>query len=143
MKKLTVMLLIFAAGLGANAQSKDEVAVAAGVEKLRLAMVSGSKGDLESVLSSDLTYGHSGGKIENKDAFVDAITTKKSDFLAIELTEQTISIAGDVAIVRHILSASTNDGGKPGTVHLGIVLVWKKNKGDWKMIARRAFKVPA
>jgi len=143
MKKLTVMLLIFAAGLGANAQSKDEVAVAAGVEKLRLAMVSGSKGDLESVLSSDLTYGHSSGKIENKDAFVDAITTKKSDFLAIELTEQTISIAGDVAIVRHILSASTNDGGKPGTVHLGIVLVWKKNKGDWKMIARRAFKVPA
>jgi len=143
MKKLTVMLLIFAAGLGANAQSKDEVAVAAGVEKLRLAMVSGSKGDLESILSSDLTYGHSSGKIENKDAFVDAITTKKSDFLAIELTEQTISIAGDVAIVRHILSASTNDGGKPGTVHLGIVLVWKKNKGDWKMIARRAFKVPA
>jgi len=143
MKRLTVMLLIFAAGLGANAQSKDEATVAASVEKLRAAMVSGNKENLESVLSPDLTYGHSGGKIEDKAAFVDAITTKKSDFLSIELTEQTISITDDVAIVRHILSANTNDGGKPGTVHLGIVLVWKKTKDDWKLIARRAFKVPA
>ena len=143
MKRLTVILLIFAAGLGANAQSKDEVSVAEKVGKLRSAMISGNKGDLESVLSADLTYGHSGGKIENKDAFVDAITTKKSDFLSIDITEQTISITGDVAVVRHILTANTNDGGKPGSVHLGIVLVWKKKKGDWKMIARRAFKVPA
>jgi len=143
MKRLTVILLIFAAGLGAKAQSQDEISVAGNVEKLRSAMVSGNKEDLESVLSPDLTYGHSGGKIENKAAFVDAITTKKSDFLSIELAEQTISITGDVAVVRHILNASTNDGGKPGTVHLGIVLVWKKKKGDWKMIARRAFKIPA
>jgi ketosteroid isomerase-like protein len=143
MKRLTVMLLILAAGLGAKAQSKDEITVTAGVEKLRLAMMSGDKEELESVLSPDLTYGHSGGKIEDKAAFVDAITTKKSDFVSIVLTDQTISVTGDVAIVRHILSAETNDGGKPGTVHLGIVLVWKKNKGNWKMIARRAFKVPA
>lgn len=142
MKRLTVMLLIFAAGLGVKAQSKDEVAVAAAVEKLRLAMVSGNKEALESILSPALTYGHSSGKIENKSEFVDAITTKKSDFINIELTGQSISITGDVGIVRHILSANTNDGGKPGTVHLGIVLVWQKKKGEWKMIARRAFKVP-
>jgi len=142
MKRLTVMLLIFAAGLGVQAQSKDEVAIAASVEKLRLAMISGNKSDLESVLSQDLTYGHSSGKVENKEAFVDAITSKKSDFVQIDLSEQAISITGDVAVVRHILNASTNDGGKPGTVHLGIVLVWQKKKGEWKLIARRAFKVP-
>lgn len=143
MKKLTVMLLIFTAALGVNAQSKDEASVAAGVEKLKSAMISGNKSDLESILSPDLTYGHSGGKIESKDAFVEAITSKKSDFVTINIVDQTISVTGDVAVVRHILNADTNDGGKPASIHLGIVLVWKKTKGEWKMIARRAFHVPA
>jgi ketosteroid isomerase-like protein len=141
MKKLSLILLIFASGLVANAQSKDETLVAAAVEKLRAAMISGNKADLESVLSDDLTYGHSSGKVQSKAVFVEEISTKKSDFLTIDLTEQTISIAGDVAIVRHILTASTNDGGKPANPHLGIVLVWKKTKGEWKLIARRAFHV--
>lgn len=136
-----IMLLICTAAFGAAAQSKDEQTVAAGVEKLRLAMISGNKKDLLSVLSPDLSYGHSGGGIESHDSFVNAITTKKSDFVNIALTEQSITVTGDVAIVRHILIADTNDGGKPANIHLGIVLIWKKSKSEWKLIARRAFHV--
>lgn len=141
MRKLSVMILLCAVVSTTHAQSKDETEVAAGVEKLRAAMVSGNKADLESILSDDLTYGHSSGKIETKASFVNAISTKKSDFKKIDLTQQTISITGDVAIVRHILTADTNDGGKPAHIELGIVLVWKKHKGEWKIIARRAFHV--
>jgi ketosteroid isomerase-like protein len=141
MKRLTMMFLLLIAVLGASAQSNDEQTVTAGVEKLRLAMISGNKADLLSILSPDLTYGHSGGKIENRDSFVEAISTKKSDFVTIALTDQSVTVTGDVAVVRHILTADTNDGGKPANIHLGIVLVWKKVKGDWKMIARRAFHV--
>lgn len=136
-----LVLLFFTAAFGARAQTKDEQTVAAGVEKLRLAMISGNKADLLSILSPDLSYGHSGGKIENRDAFVEAITTKKSDFVSIALTEQSLTVTDDVAVVRHILIADTNDGGKAANIHLGIVLVWKKIKGDWKLIARRAFHV--
>lgn len=142
MKKLVVILLILGASIVAQAQSKDETAVSAAVEKLRTAMVSGNQADLESLLAPDLTYGHSSGKIQDEKTFVSDITTKKSDFVTIQLSEQSVSITGDIAVVRHILDASTNDGGKPGTVHLGIVLVWKKTKGAWKLIARRAFHVP-
>jgi ketosteroid isomerase-like protein len=141
MKRLTMIFLLFMAAFGASAQSNDEQTVTAGVEKLRLAMISGNKADLLSILSPDLTYGHSGGKIENRDSFVEAISTKKSDFVTIALTDQTVTVTGDVAVVRHILTADTNDGGKPANIHLGIVLVWKKAKGDWKLIARRAFHV--
>jgi len=143
MKKLSVILLIFASSLAANAQSKDETLVAAKVEKLRAAMISGNKADLESLLSDDLTYAHSSGKIQTKAVFVEEISTKKSDFVTIELSKQSISITGDVAIVSHQLNATTNDGGKPAAPHLNIVLVWKKTKGDWKLIARRAFHAPA
>ncbi|TDO22797.1 nuclear transport factor 2 family protein [Pedobacter duraquae] len=145
MKKLIGMILLVTAGLFTQAQTamvtptKDETEVAAAVEKLRLAMISGNKADLESVLSDDLSYGHSGGKLENKESFVTAISTKKSNFLTIELSKQTISVIGKVAIVRHDLIADTNDNNKPAHIHLGIVLVFQKDKSDWKMIGRRAF----
>lgn len=142
MKKLALILLIFTTSLVASAQSKDETLITNAVEKLRLAMISGNKADLESLCADDLTYGHSNGNVQTKAVFVEAISTKKSDFLTIDLSGQTISIAGDVAIVRHILIATTNDGGKPANPHLGVVLVWKKTKGEWKLIARRAFHIP-
>lgn len=141
MKKLSLILLIFASGLIAKAQSKDETKVAAAVEKLRTAMISGNKSDLESILAEGLTYGHSSGKIQDKETFVTEISTKKSDFVTIKLTDQTISITDDVAIVRHTLDAQTNDGGKPASPHLGVVLVWKKMKSEWKLIARRSFHI--
>jgi len=143
MKKLSIMLLILVSGLTVSAQSKEEAKVAEVVEKLRLAMVSGNKANLESVLSEELTYGHSSGKIQSKEEFVRAISTKESDFVTIQFLDQQVKVTGDIAIVNHTLTANTNDGGKPGTVRLGIVLVWKKMKGEWKLIGRRAFKVPA
>jgi ketosteroid isomerase-like protein len=44
------------------------------------------------------------------------------------------------AIVRHNMAAKTNDNGKPGEVHLHILLVWQKQHGNWKLVARQAVK---
>ena len=123
------------------AQTKDETAVAAAVETLRKAMVDGDRTALEKIAAAELTYGHSSGKLEDKAAFVEAIASGKSDFVTIDLTEQTIAVAGDVAIVRHKLAADTNDGGKPGKVNLAIMTVWKKTGKAWKLLARQAVKV--
>jgi len=121
--------------------TKEEAEVIAVVEKLRTAMISGNKAELESLVTDDLTYGHSSGKIQNKAGFVDDISSKRSDFKTIELTKQSVTIQDNIAIVRHILTADTNDGGKPAHITLGIVLVLKKQKKDWKIIARRAFHI--
>lgn len=123
------------------AQTKDETAVAAAVETLRKAMVDGDRTALEKIATAELTYGHSSGKLEDKAAFVEAIASGKSDFVTIDLTEQTITVSGDVAIVRHKLAATTNDGGKPGTVNLAILTVWKKQGKEWKLLARQAVKI--
>ena len=145
MKTLSLIILLSASGLFAKAQtvnpSKDEKEITAVIEKLKGAMISGNKADLQSVLADDLTYGHSGGKIETKADFVTAIATKKSDFKTIDFSKQSITIQDDIAIVRHILTADTNDGGKPAHITLGIVLILKKVKKDWLIIARRAFHV--
>jgi ketosteroid isomerase-like protein len=124
-----------------NAQSKQEKAVADIVEQLRKAMIDGNKTELENLVSDKLSYGHSGGHIDDKKEFVEKIVSGKSDFESIDLSEQTVSISGKTAIVRHILNAKTNDAGKPSEVHLRVLLVWQKQGGQWKLLARQAVKI--
>lgn len=140
-KLLSLLVLVNLIACTVLAQSKDETAVAAAVEQLRKAMIDGDRSALESIAAPQLTYGHSSGKLEDKAAFVEAIASGKSDFVTIDLTEQTIAVSGDVAIVRHKLAADTNDGGKPGKVNLAILTVWKKTGKEWKLLARQAVKV--
>ncbi|HUR67038.1 MAG TPA: nuclear transport factor 2 family protein [Chitinophagaceae bacterium] len=128
-------------GLITSAQSKQEKAVASAVEQLKVAMVNGDRSQLESLVHDNLSYGHSSGYIDDKKEFVEKIASGKSDFVSIDLTDQTISISGKTAIVRHILIAKTNDGGKPGDVHLKVMLVWQKRSGKWILLARQAVKI--
>lgn len=141
MKYLYLLGILSLFSFTAIAQSKDENAVIAAVEKLRQAMVDGDRTSLENIAADSLSYGHSGGKVENKTAFVENIASGKSDFVTIELSEQTVSIVRNNAIVRHTLLANTNDGGKPAVVKLKILLVWVKEKGEWKLLARQAVKL--
>lgn len=134
---LLTIVLVF----NSIAQSKQETAVANAVEKLRLAMISGNEAELLAVSSEKLSYGHSGGLVENQQQFVDKLKTGASDFVTIELKNQTISISGKVAIVRHELHGTTNDNNKPGEVHLRILLVWQKDGKAWKLLARQAVKI--
>ena len=125
-----------------QAQSKGEQAVAAAVENLRQAMVDGDSLRLNELTDEGLTYGHSGGNVQSKSAFIGSFTSGASDFVSIDLAAQTIRLYGKTAVVRHNLSAQTNDGGKPGSVKLAVITVWQKKKGSWKMIARQAVKLP-
>jgi hypothetical protein len=122
------------------AQDKDEKEVAVAVESLRKALVDPSQADLDRLTCAELSYGHSSGVIQDKATFIEALVSGKSDFVTIDLTQQTIKVIGNVALVRHILSATTNDGGKPGQTKLSILLVWLKQKGAWKLLARQAVK---
>ena len=124
-----------------NAQSKAEKQVAAATEQLRKAMVDGDKNSLENLVTEQLSYGHSGGHIDDKKEFVAKLTGGGSDFVTIDLTEQTVSVSGKTAIVRHILTAKTNDNGKPAEVHLRVLLVWQKQGSQWKLLARQAVKI--
>lgn len=143
MKKILAFLLIVGCSVvqSALAQSKDEATVASAVEALKKAMIDADKAALESLTDEALSYGHSNGKIEDKAEFVRAIVSGESDFVTINLTEQTIKIVGNAAIVRHKLVGTTNNSGKPGTANLAVLLVWQKQKGSWKLLARQAVKI--
>lgn len=140
MNKLFVLVFCSIASIHCIAQTKSEKAVASAVENLRKAMIDGDSVMLDKLTFEKLSYGHSGGHVDNKAEFINKLTTGKSDFVTLDLSEQTISVNKNVAIVRHKLSAQTNDGGKPGEVHLLVMLIWQKVHGSWKLLARQAVK---
>jgi ketosteroid isomerase-like protein len=143
MKKI-LMLALFCLTMitVTSAQSADEKAVATAVESLRKAMIDADKTTLESLTADQLSYGHSSGAIEDKTAFVEAIVSGKSNFNSIELSEQTIRFAGNDAIVRHKFKAELlGKDGALNNVNIGILQVWQKQKGKWKLIARQAVKL--
>lgn len=142
MKRIILsILIVFAVSVVSWGQSKEEKEVAAAVEQLRVAMVSGDRAVLEKLTAKELTYGHSSGLVEDQKAFVEALATGKSDFLTIDLQEQTIRMVGSTALVRHNLIGETNSGGKRGAVKAGVMMVWQKKQGEWKLLARQAFKL--
>jgi hypothetical protein len=139
---LSVSLLASLASPQLLAADKDTDTVSKKVDALRLAMIDADAKALKALSSPLLSYGHSGGHIENQAEFIEKIVSGKSDFVTMDLSEQTISISGDTALVRHILNADIKDGGVANTIKLGVLLVWQKQQGEWKLLARQAFKFP-
>ena len=142
MKQFLFVVFTLTTFINVQGQSKAESQVATATKELTKAMVDGDRATLEKLAADQLNYGHSGGHIDDKKEFVEKIASGNSDFLSIDITEQTITISGKTAIVRHILTAKTHDKGKaPADVHLRVILVWQKQGGQWKLLARQAVKI--
>ncbi len=135
----TLLLSVFSSTAAADTEAE---LIAAKVSALTDAMIHANKKVLDELSSPLLSYGHSSGVIENKNEFIEKLVSGRSDFVTMDLQDQTISISGDVALVRHNLHASIKDGGVPNTIDLGVLLVWQKQHDEWKLLARQAFKRP-
>jgi ketosteroid isomerase-like protein len=136
-----ILVMLFIPGFSVLAQTARITQVTKATEQLRKAMVDADATALDRLTDAKLNYGHSGGHVDSKTEFMQKLLGGGSDFVSINLTEQTITISKKIAMVRHNLAAITNDNGKPGEVHLKVLLVWQKLKGKWKLIARQAVKI--
>ena len=121
----------------ANTQSNEVNAVAAAVEALRKAMVAAEKSALDKLVADELTYGHSSGRLETRAEFIADATSDKAGFAAIELSDQTVRIVDNMALVRHIFSGTSR---RHGAVKLSNLMVWLRRDGQWKLVARQATK---
>ncbi len=142
MKTLLTLFLFFSISV-AFAQAEKEVESA--MQNLRTALLAEDANALKTLTSENLTYGHSGGVIESQEEFVAVFASKKSDYQKWDVSNQTISINGkDVAIVRQNVKAEllSTEAGNINKLDLGLLMVWVKEKGDWKLLARQAFRLP-
>jgi ketosteroid isomerase-like protein len=138
-RKIIPTLLLMAASTTTFA-GKPEQQVTQALEQFRQAMINGDSASLAALTLPQLSYGHSGGHVEGQEEFITKLTSGKSDFVTMDISDQNITIIHDVAVVRHNLKATTNDNGVVGNVSLHILLIWQKEKSGWKLLARQAVK---
>lgn len=125
----------------ALADPSDETAVKQNVEALRKALLSADKDQLQQLTAAHLSYGHSSGKIQTKAEFVDGVMTRKAVVKSLTFPELTVAVVGDAAIARHIYASESETGGKPNNVRIGVLAVWQKQDGGWKLLARQPYKL--
>lgn len=142
MKKIYLFIILFVLAISANCQPNQEKEVAAAVEIFRKGIVDADKNLLETITADELVYGHSSGKVQNKAEFIaEIISGNPLDYITVDMTDQTIKIAGNVAIVRHVFSSETTSNGTSGHLKIGNMLIWQKQHGKWKLLARQAYKI--
>ena len=125
-----------------SAQGGDEAAVAQNVEILRKAQLEAERAKLAQVTSDQVSYGHSDGRVETKEQFIDGVMNRKQVVKSLTFPDLKLSVVGDAAIVRHIFLAESELDGKSTTTRIGALQVWQKQGGAWKLFARQGFRLP-
>jgi ketosteroid isomerase-like protein len=136
-----VALALLMSSPAVHAQSNDEDVVAQAVEAFRKAALAKDRDQFQTLLSDQLSYGHSAGRTETKRQFIDDATGNRSVWKSIYLTNQSISIVGDNAIVRHTFTGDNESDGKINNINIGVLQVWTKQDGHWKLLARQAYRI--
>lgn len=125
-----------------SAQSQDEAIITEALERFNVVMIHPDSAILESLVSDDLEYVHSSGTVRDKQGFIDEFVKRWTNFTEVRVENQTIHVTGDNAIVRHRLLATMDNPDYPADVDIIILMVWRKEAGEWKMLARQAAKIP-
>ena len=123
-----------------HAESADEAAVRKAVDDLTKAMIAADRAQLEALTAEALSYGHSAGKVETKKEFIDVIAGKKTTYKSITISEPKVQVTGNNAVARHTYAVEFESDGKPGSAKIGVMQVWVKDGGSWKLLARQAFR---
>ena len=125
----------------AVAQGADEAAVAQGIETLRQAILEADKAKLDQVAAAQISYGHSDGRVETKEQFINGVMNRKQTQKSLQFPELKVFVVGDTAVARHIYLGESELDGKQTSTRIGALQVWQKQAGTWKLLARQGFKL--
>ena len=128
-------------GSSAHAEAGDEASLKQSVETLREALLKADKPQLERLVADQVSYGHSDGRVQDKPEFINGVMTRKATVKSLTFPDLKISVAGDAAIARHLYESESETDGKTNNVKIGILAVWQKQGGTWKLLARQGYKL--
>jgi ketosteroid isomerase-like protein len=125
----------------APALAEEEAGVKEAVEGLRKAILAADKAKLEALAAEQLSYGHSSAVVQNKAEFIDGVVNRKAVVKSIDFPELKITMAGNNAVARHLWVSESETDGKPTSTKIGVLAVWQKQDGGWKLLARQGYKL--
>ena len=137
----TLWALLLASALPVFAATPDEAAVEKAIATLSGAIVAPDRAALQRITWPELSYGHSAGSVESQAQFIDALVSKRSVIVSIYNPKMSSSVVGDIAISRGTMTFVVAGAGAPSKVDLALLLIWQKRGGEWRLLARQAYKV--
>lgn len=140
MKKVLFISMFLLVVASVFAQSKEEKQI---IERTYLLShtVFGTKDSatLNDLFAKKLTYGHSHGKLQNRQEALAGAYHNQSTYADTAVSNVQVLLDDDVAVVRHLFKAKEIK--KDGTVvplDFLMMLVWVKEKGKWRLMGRQA-----
>ena len=95
-----------------------------------------------SLTAEQLSYSHSDARLQNKTEFIDGVMSRKATVKSLEWPELTVQVVGNNAIVRHLWVSESELDGKVTNTKIGVMQVWQKQDGGWKLLARASWRLP-
>jgi ketosteroid isomerase-like protein len=124
------------------AAAAEEEAVSQAVEALRKAVLDKDKAALEKLTAEQLSYGHSSAVVQNQAEMINGVMTRKATLKSLDYPDLKVIMAGNNAIARHRYVSDSELDGKADHIDIGILEVWTKEDGGWKLLARQGYKLP-
>jgi len=144
MKTLLALLLSCLLPFAAAAADDAKLAAVTAADDARVAaMLTPNQATLDKVLSDDLRYAHSNGKVDTKASLTASLLGGEAKYLSYKYTERTFRFpAPDVAVMAGRLEVQAKVDGVSMTTGISYLAVWRLEKGQWKFLAWQSCKIP-
>jgi hypothetical protein len=144
--RLFCLLLALCCGTLAQAETHEDpksTALAAVDDARVAAMLTPSKAALDSVLSDDLRYAHSNGKVDTKASLTASLLGGEAKYVSYKYSDRTFTFpAPDVALMAGRLEVQAVVDGVAMTTGISYLAVWRREKDQWKFLAWQSCKLP-
>jgi len=118
-----------------------EAAVAQAVEAYRHALLTADAVQLDALCMDELTYGHSSGAIQTKAEFLAEATSGKTVWKSLRFEDPSNRVVDDCAISRYVFTGENESEGRSNALRFGVVMVWQRQRGHWKLLVRQGYKL--
>ena len=127
----------------ANEGERLRAALAAADDERLAATKAGDQARLEAILSNDLHYAHSSGKVDSKASLIKALTARTSVYESFHYQERKFTLIGaGLATMTGRVLVKVGPAGKPNELDLSILAIWRDENGKWRFLAWQSCKMP-
>ena len=135
--RMVAVGILSAACVAQAARSEPAVIAAVRADKARLAAMMAGDGDaLGTLMSDQLRFVHSDGRVESKADYVKNLMAGDTAYEDAKTSElETTQIAPDVVVIIGVQEMRKRLGAEWSNIKLRYLAVWRNEAGTWRMVA--------
>ena len=139
---LSLVAFCFAFSNPLCAEDKRSAALASADDLRVAAMKSADREKLAAILSDDLRYAHSSGTVDTKQSFIEALTSGRTKYVALDYEERAFTFpAPGVALMTGRARVRVANASGENDMLLGFLGVWREENGHWRFLAWQSCKL--